>query len=104
VAATTGADANLSSNARDRFKEILGTCSEALEYLNNDSYFERLFRQHGTNKKHQLLASNKDDGPLERREYPIIILDGFFNVEGENNDQIWYDLANWASTLVERVS
>ncbi|KAI8057929.1 RNA12 protein-domain-containing protein [Syncephalis plumigaleata] len=102
VAATTGADADLSSSARERFKEILGTCSEALECLNDDTYFERLFRRRGTSKKHRILAANKEDSPPERKEYPIIILDGFFNVAGENNDQIWYDLADWASTLVER--
>ncbi|KAI9598202.1 RNA12 protein-domain-containing protein [Syncephalis fuscata] len=102
VAATTGADTDLSSSARERFKEVLGTCSEALECLNDDTYIERLFRRRGTSRKHQVLTKGKEDAPPERKEYPIIILDGFFNVAGENNDQIWYDLADWASALVER--
>ncbi|RKP09762.1 RNA12 protein-domain-containing protein [Thamnocephalis sphaerospora] len=99
---TTGASAGFSSDTRERIKEILGTCAEALEEYGKDSWLDKLLGERGPNRKHYLYAAMKDDGPPERRDYPIVILDGFFNTEGEHDDQIWRDLATWANVLVER--
>jgi hypothetical protein len=103
VNATTGADPGLSSDTRERIKTILGTCGEALEAYGEEGILDKLLGEKGPTRRH-IYPAMKEDGPPERRDYPIIVLDGFFDLESEHDDEVWHDFATWASMLVERVS
>lgn len=77
-------------------QSILECTALALDGIDEN---ETLKRQEGYKRKE--VVASRDPNQIE--EYPVVVIDGFLWREGNQYDQLWSDLSDWAALLVDKV-